>query len=1557
MYHLAKGEPTATDSRQTHSQGSASSAFGPAPATASTCFAHSEKARNLHVRVLRAYHLLHEARAWRAFRARQLCAMDAIGNFLLLDSTDAELGDYLDAGGKHAYHYRPFTDSAVAGAGSSPWRPQVRSYRCAARRAPPPDVLPPPSSLPQVTVSGLRPSVQWPHKVLQRVQVLQSGYRMGLLPEVHRAWAALPSSGGATRGLSLVFWDYEGSLGGESCPLFSEPGCGQVLTLPLSGGEGWAGQVCSLSLVVPKADSIGRTADGTLVRYILVLALPDEVQLFTVAFEGDSVHGGMQVFGYKGERVGCFRSGSSGAPLASLSTDGVRFDSVAGTQHGRIFLGGSDGCVHELVLAGAAAAGGVRRGLAGGISVAVGEVVAGAATYVKRRALSALALGGRVDPSLSASLINHGVGMLHTLLSAVLGSTPVAGYPIVDLAINHERGIMAALSLDGRLALWNVGPAGDECVPVAVVADLDAAALDFCATGDASNKPRSELFTRGQGRSRLEKEGLVPGPALPGLATLLELPSLRMPPAVWPAVSVAFLPSSDSARVHLVVTAASGARLYFTTLSAERYKELGRGGAPPEVAGALPSPSAAPGLGLSLVYIRLPPPFTTVASYRMGEAAALPSARPDGFEPVPSPVGLVPRGGVAVSGRHALMGLQGGAGGGAETDAERDARPGSVLVCSRDYLRRREAGTGGEADREAAGWCRLPYAESVCSVEVNGCPLAIAAEQADPSLAWDPVFTPVGAMCLPEGETAPLPPRAWEVRCGLGLEAGLSGPPPHTASVASLAETRAGNKRPRPDDASELSLAPLAGSIVAQEGLTEGGVPLAAGQLVRRRLWDAAPGWGTAGTLFSTQLEARASAATWLVLTVRGVTRLSHVRPIDQASAMLCKLDLTASALSGPGPSPTLAMHDPALDALLGWMPLPEEAFALIAAIACGVLTPALQGVSPVPTLATRPCTAHILHLADGADKAGRAAGEVLKLYKTPAWDPSSRTHSKHDLRFSPAVAGLLLYSARLLRPVWDRTLFIAPPATTDTRMGGAGLVRVGAKRVAGAREGGGVAPGVPVAAGVLLPRFTAAECVLLSRRLAAVAATLRSLHPSWVESFREGVPPAMAASVRELGLEAEFGLEEEGRGGVALGGGLGESRAEPSAKELVRRAWSLEGLYVALTWRLVSKAREGADFMAAVADPAFGGASVLWAAGGAAEGINIKGKPVPAPSTAVPAQAGAVSDAELRTLAKATRWVDLLSLSSGAALADALANRMIAVLRARAEAEGSAGKGAAVGTPARAAPAPRSTPLSFSALSESSIGGGPRLSASLIGGGTARAGAGDEADALARHLQERCPSFFSVGNRLKVAAASAAEAAARTSNAGQRAELLRESAENARGAVRSWGSGASGPTSLVANLGSVQALAERWTALGAPAAACAVLADVAEGIAGGRAGIAVLPEDAPPALSASLTPSTEARMRSYTAIVGVLAGVMAAGGEGWRGLLNDVLTRPDALLHDTVYRWLERAPAGPGSVLPRTVLLSLTTSEYLPLYLTRRSEGPELLVQFYEARGEYGRE
>ena len=688
----------------------------------------------------------------------------------------------------------------------------------------------------------------------------------------------------------------------------------------------------------------------------------------------------------------------------TFDTDDVRMTAVAGSSNGRIFLAGGDGGVHELTYRGSTPASSASAGVA--------DALLDGAASAASRVLGVEAL--RPHPK-RAKRVDHGVDGTggHPLITGLLrsiGGSMLAGPtppPLLDLTVDHDRGLLYSLAADGCIRVFRIGgpdgpvedalgplpsssslsggglsgagapvvDAATSFTPCGVVADVEAACKAFAGNPRAStiNRPRPDIFRPGLAAAALKSRAALAAaaatataaaaaggrPPVPSSSAADTLAADRIGAAAtgvaWPLVSIHVVPPCDSRRIHLVAAAASGARLYFTLLSPERYNATGAGGGAgglyatqqqQQQSGAAYQQQQGGGGGgshpaLTLVYVRMPPPVSTVEDYTSGDYSAY---RPEGFTPAEDAVGALKAAGgthcaLVVGGTVALLARPRQDGSPPSSSSSSTGGGGSSgdLGSDRLLLIARDPCMHGGPSASGAGWSSQRMNESVSEIVLDGKVLAMAELPRSPILAYDGglVAPGSGVMSLPGGETAALPLLVRAIAEGRGIVPAVQPPPPLPLAAPSstvqpppssvttalkstlkrgFAAAFGGGsdsgaaQAPTPLTRTEAVLAAaaaaassaassveegdggLSGAMALQEGLLDSSVPITAHHIVRRRLWRDGPGEGEPVTPFSLQHTLPPGAAavrSIVVLTTYGVYRLAVSRPVDQLARLL----------------------------------------------------------------------------------------------------------------------------------------------------------------------------------------------------------------------------------------------------------------------------------------------------------------------------------------------------------------------------------------------------------------------------------------------------------------------------------------------------------------------------------------------------------------------------------------------------------------------------------------------------------------------------------------------
>ncbi|XP_017059277.1 nuclear pore complex protein Nup154 [Drosophila ficusphila] len=139
-----------------------------------------------------------------------------------------------------------------------------------------------------------------PNEILEHFKHMKCHCTMGLFPEIGRAWLTIDSE--------IYIWTYD-------------------QTRDVAYYDGLSHLIVSVGLVKPKAGVFVQD-----VKYLLLLTTPIEVIVLGVTF-GEGSHKEMQLMN---------------RTIFVIGTDNVSISVIKGTDDGRIFLGGRDGCLYEI---------------------------------------------------------------------------------------------------------------------------------------------------------------------------------------------------------------------------------------------------------------------------------------------------------------------------------------------------------------------------------------------------------------------------------------------------------------------------------------------------------------------------------------------------------------------------------------------------------------------------------------------------------------------------------------------------------------------------------------------------------------------------------------------------------------------------------------------------------------------------------------------------------------------------------------------------------------------------------------------------------------------------------------------------------------------------------------------------------------------------------------------------------------------------------------------------------------------------------------------------------
>ncbi len=344
-------------------------------------------------------------------------------------------------------------------------------------------------------------SIPLPSQLANEAKKAKLSSLMGLLPEADLVWV--------TSDDKLFLWSYNSSSSGATD---GRHGWGTATSSTQSVNEDYCsftvptGQcIVSVGLVRPKSNVFTKA-----VEWCIVVTTPEEAILCALVKESssDQCVDDNGEFDTSTNAAGGFRHGNSSLlrlipTRFILPTDSVPLTSICGTNEGRIFMGGVDGCVYEMTYEGnsatAAAAGNsfflggsdameraiddyfdgrgvftLSNGNSGDMSKLTEQVVVGG-----KRVLSALTFGSLDGDSYGEQRrskcrkINHSSAAPGLVASVVPGaiiraasgifasgseSAARKGGPIVSMVLDEERLCLYTLSSKGVICAYDLSP-------------------------------------------------------------------------------------------------------------------------------------------------------------------------------------------------------------------------------------------------------------------------------------------------------------------------------------------------------------------------------------------------------------------------------------------------------------------------------------------------------------------------------------------------------------------------------------------------------------------------------------------------------------------------------------------------------------------------------------------------------------------------------------------------------------------------------------------------------------------------------------------------------------------------------------------------------------------------------------------------------------------------------------------------------------------------------------------------------------------------------------------
>lgn len=147
-------------------------------------------------------------------------------------------------------------------------------------------------------------SIPLPQEVIEQFVNMQQNCTLGIFPEISRAYLSVDNS--------IFFWAYDNAS-------------------DVAYYDGLNQTIIAVQLIKPRANVF-----KSHIKYLLCLATASEITLFGVTYS-------------EGEQDTLPTVFLIPDPLFTLSTDQVNFSVLTSSDNGRIFLGGNDGCLYEIV--------------------------------------------------------------------------------------------------------------------------------------------------------------------------------------------------------------------------------------------------------------------------------------------------------------------------------------------------------------------------------------------------------------------------------------------------------------------------------------------------------------------------------------------------------------------------------------------------------------------------------------------------------------------------------------------------------------------------------------------------------------------------------------------------------------------------------------------------------------------------------------------------------------------------------------------------------------------------------------------------------------------------------------------------------------------------------------------------------------------------------------------------------------------------------------------------------------------------------------------------------
>ncbi|XP_023298970.2 nuclear pore complex protein Nup154 [Lucilia cuprina] len=242
-----------------------------------------------------------------------------------------------------------------------------------------------------------------PPEILEHFKHIKCHCMMGLFPEIGRAWLTIDSE--------IYIWTYEQSR-------------------DVAYYDGLSHLIISVGLVKPKPGVFIND-----VKYLLILTTPIEIIVLGVTF-GDTTKTISSPTRNIQSTATFEEMQLMNKPIFILSTDNVSINVVMGSDNGRIFLGGRDGCLYEI------------------------SYQAESSWFGKR-----------------CKKVNHSQGIVSYIVPSFL-KVFSENDPIVRLAIDSSRQLLYVLTEKGSIEAWEMG---QDCSTMRRIAKVTQNEISQCA--------------------------------------------------------------------------------------------------------------------------------------------------------------------------------------------------------------------------------------------------------------------------------------------------------------------------------------------------------------------------------------------------------------------------------------------------------------------------------------------------------------------------------------------------------------------------------------------------------------------------------------------------------------------------------------------------------------------------------------------------------------------------------------------------------------------------------------------------------------------------------------------------------------------------------------------------------------------------------------------------------------------------------------------------------------------------------------------------------------------